>query len=382
MRVTRVLTNNKRQFFSILLLSFALTLLLTSGCGKATPTKQSIIWLDSKHQVTLLDSAATATALLTDSSDLYFELITTQDMQWQMRETTPDSQRLTVLTRYKAWLPSEAASFSSQELLLVSAALRRAHRMMMEQLPGLFPASCRLARIRGLAYGPDAYFTRGDVIFIAPGILSTNDPEQLADILVHEVWHLVSRASLDKSGRLGVDTSFPQSVSLRDKTYEAVGFSRLQGRLTMADAERASLVLNPDATFNDWAIRLKATGDTAARYYLPLLTLAQTTPDNRQERSIANAVRIAYCPLSPTKEGWQATLAQARDLSSDPEFLFRTGGNTPYIIHPEEIVAENMLLLARGAQASAGTQGQIVLDSLRNVLWQWVQYEKQLSRRR
>ena len=150
----------------------------------------------------------------------------------------------------------------------------------------------------------------------------------------------------------------------------------------MAGTEQVSLMLNPDATFNDWAIQLKAAGDTAARYYLPLLTLAQATPNDSQGRSIANAVRIAYCPLSPTEEGWQASLAQARDMSIDPEFLFRTGGNTPYIIHPEEIVAENMLLLARGAQASAGTQGQVVLDSLRNVLWQWVQYEKQLSRRR
>jgi len=382
MRVSLAPRHTKQRFFSLLLLASALTSLLTGGCGKATPTDKSILWLDSKHQVTLLDSAATAAALLADSSDSYFERVTLRDMQWQMRATTPDSQRQAVLERYQAWLPAEAADFSSQELLLVSAALRRAHRMMMDQLPGLFPASCQLARIRGLAYGPDAYFTRGDVIFIAPGVLATNDPDQLADILVHEVWHLISRASLYKAGLAGPDSYFPKPSSLRDKTYAAVGFTRLQGRLSLSAADSAELVLNPDATFNDWAIPLQAAGDTALRHYLPLLRLSATMQETGPERSIANAVGIAYCPLSPTQDGWQTSLAEARDLSSDPAFLFRTGGNTSYILHPEEIVAENMLLLARGEQASAGTQGQVVLDSLRNVLWQWVKYEKQLSRRR
>jgi hypothetical protein len=341
MRFSLAPRHTKQRFFSLLLLASALASLLTGGCGKATPTDKSILWLDSKHQVTLLDSAATAVALLADSSDSYFERVTLRDMQWQMRATTPDSQR-----------------------------------------PGLFPASCQLARIRGLAYGPDAYFTRGDVIFIAPGVLATNDPDQLADILVHEVWHLISRASLYKAGLAGPDSYFPKPSSLRDKTYAAVGFTRLQGRLSLPAADSAELVLNPDATFNDWAIPLQAAGDTALRHYLPLLRLSATTQETGPERSIANAVGIAYCPLSPTQAGWQTSLAEARDLSSDPAFLFRTGGNTPYILHPEEIVAENMLLLARGEQASAGTQGQVVLDSLRNVLWQWVKYEKQLSRRR
>ena len=382
MRASCLQKKHKQQLLNTLLISAILTVLLSGGCGKATPTDKSIIWLDSKHQVTLLDSAAAASALLTDSSDLYFEQVTIQDMQWQMRELTPDSQRQAVLERYKRWLPSEAANFSSQELLLVSAALRRAHRMMMDQLPGLFPASCQLARIKGLAYGPDAYFTRGDVIFIAPGMLATNDPDQLADLLVHEVWHLVSRASLYKAGQLGPDTDFPQPASLRDKTYQAVGFTRVEGQLTMPAADRASLVLNPDATFAHWAIQLQAATDTAARYYLPLLRLSPAMPQPGQERSLAHAIDLAYCPLSPTAEGWHTSLAEAVDPGTDPDFLSRTGGNTPYILHPEEIVAENMLLLARGDQASAGTQGQVVLDSLRNVLWQWVKYEKQLSRRR
>lgn len=382
MRILQVSFDTKVLSIKILLPASAILFLLLGGCGKATPTEQSIIWLDSKHQVTLLDSASAATALLTDSSDLYFERLTVLDMQWQMRETSPDSHRQAVLDRYKSWLPSEAANFSNQELLLISAALRRAHRMMMDQLPGLFPASCQLARIRGLAYGPDAYFTRGDVIFIAPGILAANDPELLADILVHEIWHLVSRASLYKAGQLGPDADFPAPTSLRDKTYAAVGFSRLAGSLTMTLADRSSLLLNPDATFNDWGIKLTVTGDTASRYYLPLLTLAAPLSEEAPVRNVGDAVRLAYCPLNPTAGGWQTTLAEARDLSQEPAFLLKTGGNTPYILHPEEIVAENMLLLARGAQSTASTQGQVVLDSLRNVLWQWVKYEKKLNRRR
>jgi hypothetical protein len=45
-------------------------------------------------------------------------------------------------------------------------------------------------------------------------------------------------------------------------------------------------------------------------------------------------------------------VAAITPLDQLPEILEKTGGNTPYILHPEEVCAEHFAMLTRGASVS------------------------------
>lgn len=333
---------------------FLFSVALLSGCGKAEPTDQSVLWLDSKHSVVFLDRAHAAEAILADSSDHFFDLVGIVDMCLQMGEATSGAPRDTVLLHYRSWLTREASAFNGAEQGLVSSAVRRAFNQVNERLRGVFPPEFKVAKIKGQAYGEEAFFTREDVIFIPEPQLNTNDPEVLASILTHEIWHIISRKN-------------PQ---VRAGVYEAFGFQRLDAPLLMDSAFRQRLLLNPDAPEPGWAISMKIHPDSAEQKAVAIIYADSSfIPAGAP---FFESMNMHYFPLIRQDDGWQLAQEGAFMPMSIPDFLTRTGGNTGYIIHPEEIAADNFVLLASDKKEGISPEGQAALNRLEQALWQWV----------
>lgn len=335
---------------------WSLSLLILQACGKSEPSDQQVTWLDSKHRVVFLHQEAAVEALLTDTSDLFFQHVGIVDMCLQMGEKTSTQARDSVLLRYQNWLRQEADAFNMVEMGLVSSAVHRAFKQVQDRLPGVFPAEFGLAKIKGRAYGPMAYFTREDVIFIPAQELAGNDPEYLSKVIIHEIWHIISRRN-------------PQ---IRNEVYAAFGFEPLDAPLLPDSSFAQRQLLNPDAQQAGWYISLQT--DSALLKAVPLAYTKQA--DIAAGQTFFDHFAFAYFPVVKSEAGWVPQEAQGFMPTTLPDFRQKTGGNTNYIIHPEEIAADNLVLLATEQKEGISADGQAAIKRLEEALWKWVSAKK------
>ncbi|MGB3547905.1 MAG: hypothetical protein WBA17_13070, partial [Saprospiraceae bacterium] len=179
-----------------------------------------------------------------------------------------------------------------------------------------WPDSVLLLRGFDAQYGPYTYYTRGRAVVILPTDLAGADDESLRRILLHEIFHLISR----------------RRAAARPAAYALVGFEPLDTNgITLPAAPARRRLLNPDA-LDLYVFRY----DDSTRW-LPLDYAATPAP----RPGFAAAFTSNYFLLDSNGRSGSVVLNPAADST----FQVRTGGNTDYIIHPEEILAENFVSL-------------------------------------
>lgn len=293
------------------------------------------------RELMLLDSARAARAIVNDDTEGFFQRIGRLDMSLQMQRNYPsETSREEVLADYRTFLQVDVTDFSSNEEVVLRAVFQEIRTLCDQLAPGIFPKSIELIKTNGRHYGDGVYYTRENRIIIPANELTYLDRQRLREVLVHEVFHIISRFQPHKRAAL----------------YDRIGFRQLPGDLVLPDAVASRLLLNPDGVQMNYAITLAmAKGDTAR--CVPVL--------------IANAP--AYLPERPdyvayfdfnlysVREQANGSFTVLADslgrspiwLAEQPDFFRQIGDNTFYVIHPDEIMADNFkwLVLSRtGAQ--------------------------------
>jgi hypothetical protein len=181
-------------------------------------------------------------------------------------------------------------------------------------------------------------YTRGSSI-VLPAKELQSDPHKLRRTIAHEMFHVFSR----------------QHPHLRDGLYASVGFKPCSVELPAALKPRK--ITNPDAPVSRHCIGVQAAGKPVQA--LPVLFARTPKYDPSSGGSFFDylvfALVLAQEPPS---------LARVEEVSG---FFEQVGRNTQYIIHPEEIVADNFALLALG---QANVPSPEVLQRISNVLKQ------------
>lgn len=197
-----------------------------------------------------------------------------------------------------------------------------------------------------------AEYTRSNAIILPRETVDAGRPGSLEAILAHELFHVLSRYN-------------PQ---LRDQLYEVIGFQPC-GEVPFPAELASRKITNPDAPRNDHCIHLQTSG--GAIWTVPILfsrtpryDAAQGGPFFRYiEFKLLVVQRRGSSPNAPaTYDAAHPTLLGVDQVSG---FYEQVGRNTDYIIHPEEILADNfrLLLLDR-----ANARSPDVLDRLSAVL--------------
>ena len=165
--------------------------------------------------------------------------------------------------------------------------------------------------------------------------------------LAHELFHVASR----------------HAPALATRLYALIGFEPVAP--LQWPAEWLPLrIANPDATHDRHAMRI--TLDGRAVVLMPLLVArraelkaGETFFDVLDVRLLEVSTGGATLPVrgSTGEPVWHAPEAV-------PEYLKRLGGNTGYIIHPEETMADNVAMLAMGHSA----RSPALLDQVAAVL--------------
>lgn len=213
----------------------------------------------------------------------------------------------------------------------------------LEGLPLRWPEPVWLIRTTGREEGRAAY-TRGSSIVI-PDAKLEKSPALLADLLAHELFHVLSRAN----------------PLLRTQLYAAIGFTPCP-EVKFPPALASRRITNPDAPAFDQSITVRVAGQS--QRVVPVLHASLEHYPAGDTREFFELLKFGFWPLDVAQSNTVPILLDAQKLSGFDE---QVGKNTGYIIHPEEIVADNFKLIVR---QSTNVPSPEVLQRIEGILRQ------------
>ncbi len=206
-------------------------------------------------------------------------------------------------------------------------------RPALEALSYAFPETVFFIKTTGREEG-GAVYTRANAIVFPEDYLTT-PPEKIKKTIAHELFHILSRANPD----------------LREKLYAAIGFEKC-GEVKFPAELKPRKLTNPDAPRNDHCIRLQVEGKE--RWAIPVLFSDAEKYDKNRGGEFFNYLQFRFLvvergaqagAVKPAFQDQNPLLADVQQVSG---FIEQVGRNTEYIIHPEEILADNFALLVLG----------------------------------
>ncbi|MDE2756461.1 MAG: hypothetical protein OXU26_04530 [Acidobacteriota bacterium] len=195
-----------------------------------------------------------------------------------------------------------------------------------------WPENVHFVHTTGEEEGGAAY-TRGKAV-ILPRTRLDQSPEKLAQLVAHELFHILSR----------------HDRNIRDRLYRVIGFERCP-EVELPKPLGRRRITNPDAPVNAHRIRVQQEG---RQYWaIPVLYSRSDRYDPLQGGSFFKYLQFrllleavedetaaaSTSAVSPTR------LVEVKEVSG---FFEQIGRNSSYIIHPEEILAVNFALIVTG----------------------------------
>ena len=297
---------------------------LLPGCQTTTEVENTIEPSPGKV-VHLLDSIQAAQQLQTDKKEGFFEKISPLDTRLQMGIPLDSAIPAPVLRKnYKPFLAKQAMPLKATDRALLKAAFEQAYALCDSLNPNLLPDTVLLGKMETNIFGPSVYFTREKAIFIPKNELYEGN-RALLPVLLHELFHIISR----------------YNSAVRTELYALIGYQRLNAPLHFPPQLLERRLLNPDGIDHNYAIELPdSTGK--AQHYISVITA--DTADNYPGKRYFDYIDFSLYPLLPTDTGYTV---QPQGLAPEiaPGFFGQIGDNTGYIIHPDEILADNFVLL-------------------------------------
>lgn len=248
---------------------------------------------------------------------------------------------------YLAFAASAAMEWSPDEMRTVAAAFDRI-RPAIAQLSLPLPPGVMVIKTSGREEGGAAY-TREKAIVLPKDMIAAKDLQRL---LAHELFHIASR----------------QRPTLAAALYATIGFEPC-GEVELPPELAPRKITNPDAPKNDYCMKLELGEERIVA--VPVLLSNSAKYDESRGGEFFEYLQLAYLLVEPGRGNTAAEalrddrgprLVGLREVSG---FFEQVGRNTDYIIHPEEILAENFALLVLGAGNAASPE---VLTRMREAL--------------
>ncbi|MEZ5043074.1 MAG: hypothetical protein R2828_24470 [Saprospiraceae bacterium] len=318
-------------FFTALVLSLSCFL----ACRPGPTTTQQVITLGKNKQLVLLDSTQAATFIIKDDMEHFFENISSLDMMIQMKKNyQPGVTRNKILHDYKDFLQWDVSNFSETEEALLHRVWQQVYTDCEALKKGLIPDTILLLKTPAIHYGPGVFYTREKGIVIPANELEKANEPELYRVMLHELFHIWSRLHPEK----------------RQALYQLVGFHKLPvstQELIMPDALRQRILLNPDGIDYSYRIQLKKE-DGSTLEAIPLIQSNRPTYSSDQS-AFFQYLSFQLFPIEKQQNGQYRVISQSNgdpieNLISSTNFLEIIGDNTDYIIHPDEILADNFVL--------------------------------------
>ncbi len=263
--------------------------------------------------------------------DDYVSRMTSFDRMLRLKSTRAVSEREFLDFSMDSVLPWTLAERSRIDAVVAPLAGE------LRKLDVSFPARVLLVKISGRAEEGLAH-TRANAVMLSQRSLGAAD-EALASLLAHELFHVLTR----------------HDPTLRARAYQIIGF-HVGAAIALPEQLDAIRITNPDAPADDAVIEITVEGKPAI--VLPLLLSRSPVFDPAIGRDIGDywELKLLVLEAADTNDRPRPVLRDAGPvllaISEVSGFFEQVGRNTDYIIHPEEILAENFALMLTGKKAS------------------------------
>ncbi len=340
-------------FSKICLALFFLCFCFFDQCNLSEEDQQVAV-KESEHYK-FLDSIAAGHAITTDFSEHFFDKISLLDMQIQMGSTSIKDREKSVLA-YQDFLKRDVGNFTNKEKLFLSSILDSALIAISKINPKLIDFDIELIKMHGKHYGDGVYFTRDRGIFIPKNELENFENDKVYAVILHEIFHILSR----------------ENKELRNQLYALIGFRPMEKSFVLPEAVSQRLLTNPDGVNIDFFINLKV-GEQIKK--AAALIVSSEDKFNPNRSSFFEYLKFDLYEVIE-KDNQYTLLANDIGFSKlDPlfmeSFFSQIKDNTKYIIHPDEIMADNFMLLVLGESrgrmddfSPSGTQLQLDVKRL------------------
>lgn len=243
------------------------------------------------------------------------------------------------IAKYLEFVAEQVLPWSPQDRATIQAAITRL-KSPLHSLSITLSSPVNLIHTTGKEESGAAY-TRGNEIIFPKRELRGNSNSQ-TKLMAHELFHVISR----------------QHPILRDQLYQLIGFEKanpiqLPGKLA------ALRITNPDAPVIEHVMQLRLS-PTESVHIAPMLVAKADYVENGPA-SLFAYLSFNLMQVKQTSQGWIADDKNGSPVFHSPQaadFQRKIGNNTNYIIHPEEILADNFALIM--------TNGKIVDSWLTN----------------
>jgi len=192
--------------------------------------------------------------------------------------------------------------------------------------------SVLLIKTTGKEESSAAYTRSNAIVFPRQKLAGDNQPP--TRLLAHELFHVISRSD----------------QKLRDRLFSLIGFERVQS-IQLPNSLRETRLTNPDAPMMEHVIRLTDQDGTDV-VVAPYLFSTQTY--NESQTSLFSYLNFELLQLREKTQGvWVPVFDSGSPkliTPQHPDYLRQIGENTKYIIHPEEIIADNFAMMLTDAQ--------------------------------
>lgn len=309
-------------------------------------------YFSAQNDFKLLDSSSCAFAITHDTVDHFFERVQPLEVsillkQTEWKDSSQESAALALTRQMQQHaLTPDAAQRKILEEAMKVAMVRSEPFLKKYPLPQI-----HLGLIEGVLYGPSVFYTRENGIYIPKDMVIKGNESTLTQILIHEIFHIQSR-------------NYP---TLQQKIYAEIGFIKLDRTPDMPVAFRSRILLNPDGTDWNFAIPLRLQDEEELAY--PMIVSNQPKFDPSVPSFFAY-LKFQLFPLYATDNGYELDYTEDfNGLGQDwyGPFYQKITQNTQYIIHPDELAADNFVLLTRrkaGEKLSLSPEGLKLLDRI------------------
>lgn len=210
------------------------------------------------------------------------------------------------------------------------------------------PALIQLVKTTGQEEG-DAAYCRGNNIVLS--VKRAGAPDRgLERLLTHELFHIWSR----------------NNRGLRDSLYAVIGFKTCN-EIAYPTEFAARKITNPDAPISAHYITVRI--QERSTPVVPILFSKDAKYDTRKGGEFFAYLTFKLLVVEQHADEWGPVYEGAKprllEVDAVRDFHEQIGRNTDYIIHPEEILADNFVLLVQGDR---DVRTPRILEEMRRIL--------------
>ncbi|MGI5172769.1 hypothetical protein H0R92_04095 [Treponema sp. OMZ 840] len=194
-----------------------------------------------------------------------------------------------------------------------------------------FPETVYVVKTTGLEEGGSAYCRSINIIVLPESVVADSEKE-LRDTCLHELFHIYSRNNPEK----------------RERLYNILGFYKT-GDLIIPEKLYGFKITNPDSVANNYYFNARIENRTIP--VMPLLFAAEQYDENKGGEFFEYMLLLFFAvnaesdASSLLTENNKYKVFSINQISNYYELI---GENTDYIIHAEEVLADNFVLAANG----------------------------------